>query len=89
MHGSDGGERSFACGLVIRAIGFESAPLSDVPFDAARRLIPTRDARVLDGGGEVCAREDASGWGRRGPCGIIVASRLDALDRRAPLGGAP
>lgn len=72
------GERSLGCGLVIRAIGFESVLLADVPFDAARRVIPTREGRVVDDNGHVCPKEYASGWVRRGPRGIIGTNKVDA-----------
>lgn len=72
------GQRRLGCGLVVRAIGFAGVPLADVPFDADRRVIPTREGRVVEENNHVCPKEYASGWVRRGPRGIIGTNKVDA-----------
>jgi ferredoxin--NADP+ reductase len=65
---------------VIRAIGYRSVALPDVPFDDRQGLIPNRDGRVVDAPGSdaVCPREYVVGWAKRGPSGLIGSNKPDS-----------
>jgi len=83
---------------VIRAIGYRSVPLPDVPFDESDGIIPNLEGRVLDPEtGRPLPREYVVGWAKRGPSGLIGTNKPDAaatvarmLEDRAALeaGGA-
>lgn len=59
-------------GTVVTAIGYRSAPLPGVPFDAERGMVRNHNGRVESG--VYCA-----GWCRRGAQGVIPANRSDSL----------
>ncbi len=69
----------FEVGLVVRAVGYRSAPLPDVPFDERLGVIPNQGGRVLEAG-VPAASEFVSGWVRRGPQGIIGNNKVDAAE---------
>ncbi|HVS03880.1 MAG TPA: FAD-dependent oxidoreductase, partial [Thermoanaerobaculia bacterium] len=68
--------------LVIRAIGYKSLPLVDLPYDARRAVVPNDRGRVIDpGAGEApLAREYVVGWVKRGPSGLIGSNKMDAAE---------
>lgn len=68
------------CGTVMRSIGYRTAPLPDVPFDADRGVIPNRSGRMVDEEGSICPGEYVSGWARRGPTGVIGTNKADARE---------
>jgi ferredoxin/flavodoxin---NADP+ reductase len=61
------------CGLVFRSVGYQGVALPDVPFDAARSVIPNDRGRVEPG--IYCA-----GWIKRGPTGVIGTNKKDATE---------
>lgn len=64
---------------VIRAIGYRSVPLPDVPFDDRNGLIPNDAGRVLDpDSGNPLPREYVVGWAKRGPSGLIGTNKPDS-----------
>ncbi|MBV8970744.1 MAG: FAD-dependent oxidoreductase [Sphingomonadaceae bacterium] len=65
--------RTIECGLIVAAIGYYSAPLGDVPFDAER-------GRFRNEGGRVADRLYVTGWARRGPSGTIGTNRPDGIE---------
>ena len=70
------------CGLVISAIGYRSAGLAGVPFDAAAGRFANQDGLIAPG--LWCV-----GWARRGPTGTIGTNRQDGfglVDRLAQSG---
>ena len=68
-------------GLVLRSVGYRGVPLSDVPFDSGRCVIPNLAGRVTEEpGGEVVPGEFAAGWIKRGPSGIIGTNKPDAAE---------
>jgi len=82
-----GRRRELPVSAVIRAIGYRSVPLPDVPFDEAWGIIPNRDGRVTtwrDGTREeeapVQPREYVVGWAKRGPSGLIGTNKADSND---------
>jgi ferredoxin--NADP+ reductase len=67
--------------LVIRAVGYRSVPLPDVPFDERRGLIPNEAGRVIDPRTEKpFPGEYAVGWVKRGPTGLIGSNKPDAQE---------
>lgn len=66
------------CGLLFRSIGYRGVAIPDVPFDAARGVIPNRDGRVLDGQ-KIVPGLYVTGWIKRGPTGIIGTNREDSV----------
>lgn len=57
---------------VISAIGYRSAPIPGVPFDAQRGVVANQEGRVEPG-------VYATGWCKRGPQGVIPTNRSDSL----------
>jgi len=68
-----GVEREIACGLVVACIGYASAPLAGVPFDAGR-------GRFVNDAGRIAERLFVTGWARRGPSGTIGTNRPDGIE---------
>lgn len=56
--------------LVVRSIGYRSAPVADLPFDATTATVPHRAGRVTGRAGTYVA-----GWIKRGPSGGIGTNR--------------
>jgi ferredoxin--NADP+ reductase len=67
------------CGLVFRSIGYRGVPLTGVPFDERRGVIPNQGGRVTESGVPVPG-EYAVGWIKRGPSGIIGTNKKDAQE---------
>ena len=65
-------------GLLLRSVGYLSAPLDGVPFNDKRGVIPNEGGRVTTLNGEVVRGEYTSGWVRRGPSGVIGTNKTDA-----------
>ena len=63
------------CGIVLRSVGYRGVPLSGVPFDEVRGVIPNEKGRVLGQAGVYCA-----GWIKRGPSGVIGTNKKDAAE---------
>ncbi|RKO85424.1 NADPH:adrenodoxin oxidoreductase [Blyttiomyces helicus] len=68
------------CGLLLRSIGYKSLPISGVPFDSKRNVVPNKKGKVLDDEGEPIPGLYASGWVKRGPVGVIATSMYDASE---------
>jgi ferredoxin/flavodoxin---NADP+ reductase len=69
---------------IIRSVGYRGVGLPDIPFDAARAIIPNRDGRVLQGD-EPLVGLYVAGWIKRGPTGIIGTNKKDAAATVASL----
>ncbi len=67
-----GALRGIDCGLIVSCIGYRTAPLGDVPFDA-------RSGRFVNDDGRIGEGLYATGWARRGPSGTIGTNRPDGL----------
>lgn len=72
--------RDYAVDGVYRAIGYFGTPLEDIPFDDRRGVIPNRAGRAIDDEGEEVPGVYASGWIKRGPVGLIGATKSDAME---------
>lgn len=70
---------TLAADLVIRAIGYRAVPLPELPFDAARAVVPNEGGRVLRDDGEVEPGLYVAGWIKRGPTGLIGTNKGCAL----------
>jgi ferredoxin--NADP+ reductase len=66
--------------MVVRAIGYRSLPLVDLPYDARRGVVPNRQGRVVDAAGEPLPGEYVVGWVKRGPSGLIGSNKPDAAE---------
>jgi ferredoxin/flavodoxin---NADP+ reductase len=64
--------------MVLRSVGYQSVPLSGVPFDEGSATVPNSEGRVLGAGGEPLPREYVAGWLKRGPTGVIGTNKSDA-----------
>ena len=62
---------SIQCGLVITAIGYESAPLEGLDYDKGK---------VINTDGYVKDNLFVVGWAKRGPSGVIGTNKSDAAD---------
>ena len=72
----DTGQREVVdTGLVLRAVGYRGLPITGLPFDDRRGVIPHERGRIV--GAE---REYVVGWIKRGPTGIIGTNKKDALE---------
>lgn len=70
---------------VVRAIGYTGAPLAGVPFDQRRGVVPHDAGRVVGDDGSPVPGLYVNGWIKRGPSGLIGASRRDARETVASL----
>jgi NADPH-dependent glutamate synthase beta subunit-like oxidoreductase len=59
-------------GLIISCIGYRTAPVPDVPYDAKRGRFTSVDGRIAPG--LYCV-----GWARRGPSGTIGTNKPDGF----------
>ncbi|MCL6440171.1 MAG: FAD-dependent oxidoreductase [Thermoleophilum sp.] len=75
---------SIACGFVVRAVGFRSEPLPELPFDAKRGIVPNDRGRVLDPASRApLPGLYVAGWAKRGPTGVIGTNKQDAAETAA------
>jgi ferredoxin--NADP+ reductase len=74
-----GEQLNIECGLVFSSIGYRGQPLSDIPFDAHRGIVPNRNGRVQRDGIPVAGLY-VTGWLKRGPTGIIGTNRADSIE---------
>ncbi|MBX3067313.1 MAG: FAD-dependent oxidoreductase [Cryobacterium sp.] len=65
---------------VYSAIGYFGTELPDIPFDRLRGVIPNRAGRAIDDSDQRVHGVYASGWIKRGPVGLIGATKSDAIE---------
>ncbi|WP_183376481.1 FAD-dependent oxidoreductase [Helcobacillus massiliensis] len=70
----------YELGQVYRAVGYFGSELADVPYNADRGVIHNTGGRVTDAEGAVQSGLYANGWIKRGPVGLIGATKSDALE---------
>jgi len=68
-------EELIDCSLVFRAIGYTGLPLTGLPFDERRGVIPNENGRVTG-----LAATYVAGWIKRGPSGVIGTNKKCASD---------
>ena len=66
-------------GIVFRSIGYKGIPITGVPFDQKRGVIPNIDGRVMDDNNSPVPGLYVAGWIKRGPTGIIGTNRADSV----------
>jgi ferredoxin/flavodoxin---NADP+ reductase len=72
--------------LLLKSVGYRSAPLPGVPFDPHRGIVPNQLGRVVDPDGhDTIVGLYVTGWLKRGPQGIIGTNILDAHETAAAL----
>ncbi|MEN0134151.1 MAG: FAD-dependent oxidoreductase [Rhodococcus sp. (in: high G+C Gram-positive bacteria)] len=63
-------------GLVLRSIGYRGRPVTGVPFDDRRGVIPNENGRVIDPEtGAPVPGVYVAGWIKRGPTGVIGTNK--------------
>ena len=67
-------------GAVYRAVGYHGSELPGVPYDPARGVVNNVDGRVAEADGTVIPGAYANGWIKRGPVGLIGATKSDAIE---------
>ncbi len=73
-------------GLVVRAVGYRSEPLPELPFDPRRAIVPNEKGRVLDPAtGEPLPGLYVTGWIKRGPTGLIGSNKPDGVETAAAM----
>ena len=70
----------YELGAVYRAVGYHGSELPEVPYDAKRGVITNQSGRVTAADGSVVPGLYANGWIKRGPVGLIGATKSDALE---------
>ncbi|TFD30013.1 FAD-dependent oxidoreductase [Cryobacterium cryoconiti] len=65
---------------VYRAVGYRGSALPELPFDAARGVLPNDGGRILAADGTPLPGLYATGWIKRGPVGLIGHTKGDALE---------
>ncbi|WBT08466.1 FAD-dependent oxidoreductase [Corynebacterium sp. SCR221107] len=65
---------------VYRAVGYRSEPVTGVPFNDHKAVIPNDGGHVLDAAGEIVPGLYATGWIKRGPVGLIGNTKSDAKE---------
>jgi ferredoxin/flavodoxin---NADP+ reductase len=73
-------------GLVVRAVGYRSLPLADVPFDDRKAIVPNDKGRVVEPAtGAPIAGLYVTGWVKRGPTGLIGSNKPDGAETAAAM----
>jgi ferredoxin--NADP+ reductase len=72
--------RTFDVQAVYRAVGYFGSPVTGVPFDPVRGVVPNSGGRVEDAASGAVPGLYATGWIRRGPVGLIGSTKSDALE---------
>jgi NADPH-dependent glutamate synthase beta subunit-like oxidoreductase len=86
-------DSSLPAGLVVRAVGYRSLPLADLPFDCEGGDHPQSRRGVIDpASGEPLPGLYVAGWAKRGPTGLIGSNKPDGTetamaDARGPAAG--
>jgi ferredoxin--NADP+ reductase len=66
--------------MVLRSVGYQSVPLTGVPFDERSATVPSEAGRVLGPDGKPLPGEYVAGWLKRGPTGVIGTNKSDAAE---------
>jgi ferredoxin--NADP+ reductase len=66
--------------MVLRAVGYRGLPVSGIPFDPKKHVIPNEGGRVLDEAGARLGGQYVTGWIKRGPTGVIGTNKADSAE---------
>jgi ferredoxin--NADP+ reductase len=74
--------RELPVGLVFRSVGYKGRPLSGVPFDERRGVVPNIHGHVVEAAGSETTVPGlyVAGWIKRGPQGVIGTNKQCATD---------
>jgi len=73
-------------GLVVRAVGYRSLPLPEIPFDERRGVVPNERGRIVDPqNGAAIPGLYVAGWVKRGPTGLIGSNKPDGVETAAAM----
>ncbi|GAA4529755.1 FAD-dependent oxidoreductase [Brachybacterium paraconglomeratum] len=75
----------YELGAIYRAVGYHGSELPGIPYDAKRGVISNTAGRVTAAEGDVLPGLYANGWIKRGPVGLIGATKSDAIETIASL----
>ena len=75
----------YPLGAVYRAVGYHGSELPGIPYDPRRGVIHNVAGRVTEADGTVIPGVYANGWIKRGPVGLIGATKSDAIETIASL----
>ena len=75
----------YEIGAVYRAVGYHGSELPGIPYDEKRGVVPNVAGRVTEADGTAIPGVYANGWIKRGPVGLIGATKSDALETIASL----
>ena len=75
----------YELGAVYRAVGYHGTELPDIPYDPKRGVVRNVAGRVTEADGSVIPGVYANGWIKRGPVGLIGATKSDAIETIASL----
>jgi ferredoxin--NADP+ reductase len=64
--------------MVFRSVGYQSVPLTGVPFDENTATVPNAEGRVVGPEGQPLPGEYVAGWLKRGPTGVVGTNKSDA-----------
>ena len=67
-------------GAVYRAVGYHGSEMPGLPYDEARGVVVNEAGRVTEGVGRPIPGIYANGWIKRGPVGLIGATKSDAVE---------
>ncbi|MGP4914683.1 FAD-dependent oxidoreductase [Brachybacterium tyrofermentans] len=70
----------YELGAVYRAVGYHGSELPGMPYDAKRGVICNVAGRVTEADGTLVPGVYANGWIKRGPVGLIGATKSDAIE---------
>jgi len=81
-----GETETLEAGLVVRAVGYRSLSLPEVPFDDRRGIVPNDGGRVVDpANGAAIPGLYVAGWVKRGPTGLIGSNKPDGAETAAAM----
>ena len=67
--------------MVFRSVGYRGTPVSGLPFDQRRGIVPNDRGRVIDPAAAApIPGVYVSGWIKRGPTGVIGTNKPDAAE---------
>lgn len=70
---------------VYHAVGYQSDPIPNIPFDHTNHIIPNDGAHITDTNNTPIPGLYATGWIKRGPVGLIGNTKSDAKETTTTL----
>jgi ferredoxin--NADP+ reductase len=75
-----GAFETIEAGLVLRAVGYRTAPLPGIPYDETTSTLMNVAGRLAGSSGdEEISGAYVVGWAKRGPSGVIGTNKADAV----------